>query len=198
MTARTSMASLITTVRGFTNAGTADFTDAQIQTVLDRYANILRDAALSPVGTMSAGGTTVYLDYTSPARWLESTLGGTAGFVVSNGLGGVQAGTLWSADYEIGQVTFVTNQAGSARYITARSYDVFAAAGDIWQQKAAIVATMIDFSTLGQSVKRSHIVAQCNAMAKYYQGMATSGGASSGDVDRGDRHGQRAMEYEHD
>lgn len=197
MAARASMADLITTVRGFTSAGTADFTDVQIQTVLDRYASVLRDAMLYAQSTMTAGGTVVFTDYITPAHWLESTDGGTARFIVTDGIGGVQGTALWSADYQNGQVTFGADQAGSARYITARSYDVYAASADIWRQKAASVAMMVDFSTLGQSVKRSHIVDQCNAMARYYGGMATTGGSSSGDVDRGDRVG-RHVEYDRD
>jgi hypothetical protein len=46
---------------------------------------------------------------------------------------------------------------------------------------------MIDFSTDNHNIKRSHIVAQCEMMAKRYQAMAISGDIGSADMVRGDR-----------
>lgn len=188
MTARTSMTSLITTLRGFTNSGTADFSDDTLQQVLDRYKTDLRDVLLSPYAVTVSPGVAEYKDYQAPIGWFESTdSGGSARFVVGNGLGTVFGTALWSADYENGLVSFVNDQAGSARYLTAHSYDVYAAASDVWQQKAAQAATAIDFSTDNHSIKRSHIIAACMTMANKYAGMATTGGASSVDVVRGDK-----------
>lgn len=205
MTVRTSMASLITTLRGFANAGLADysidstayFSNEQLQAVLDRYKTDLNDIQIIPRPTMTAGAIVQYKEYQSPAHWLETTdTGGSARFIVSDGLGSVLDTSLWSADYENGLVTFTNDQAGSARYLTAHSYDVYAAAADVWQQKAAAYATMIDFTTDNHSIKRSHIVAQCESMAKRYAGMAVSGGgASSVDAVRGDT---RAHHWRHD
>jgi hypothetical protein len=194
MAARTTMSNLITTVRGFCNAGTADYTigstaywsDEQLQTVLDRYRVNLREVPLTPHSLYNSGGTVEYKEYQSPQGWMEASNAGTARFVVTDGIGGVQGTALWGADYETGLVTFVSDQAGSARYVTGYSYDVYAAAADIWDQMAASYARQIDFSTDNHSVKRSHIVTTCQAMAKRYQSMATVTGSTSADVTRGD------------
>lgn len=185
---RPSMDALITTLRGFTNASIVDFTDDQLQQVLDRYRTDIRDYLLSPYPVTVSPGVAEYKDYQTPVRWLETTdSGGSARFVVGNGLGTVYGTALWSADYENGLISFVNDQAGSARYLTAHSYDVYAAASDVWQQKAAAAAEKVDFSTDNHSIKRSHIVKACQDMAAKYAGMATTGGASSVDIVRGDK-----------
>lgn len=182
------MASLISTLRGFTNAGTADFSDDLLQQVLDRYKTDLRDFPLYSYPVTVSPGVAEYKDYQSPVRWLETTdSGGSSRFVVGNGLGTVYGTALWSADYENGLISFVNDQAGSARYLTAHSYDVYAAASDVWQQKAAAAATAIDFSTDNHSIKRSQVTKSCLDMAAKYAGMATTGGASSVDIVRGDK-----------
>lgn len=201
MTARATMSSLISTLRGFTNAGLSDYTisfteywsDDQLQAILDRNRINLREVALTPHPLLSAGGSYVYNDYQANCGWLENTLGGTSRFIVTDGMGSSIGTALWSADYETGLVTFVNNQAGSARAITGFSYDLYAAAADVWQQKAAAYAAAVDFSTDNHSIKRSHIVTTCERMAQRYAGMATlgAGGASSADTDRGDQNGSR-------
>jgi hypothetical protein len=198
------MASLISILRGFTNAGTADFTvnstayfsDDHLQSVLDRYKTIIRESGLTVSPMKNSGGTIVYKEYQTPAKWLETTDGGTAQFVITDVSGTVQASTGYTADYESGRITFVSDQANASRYLTANSYDIYAAAADVWRQKASTYATMIDFSTINQTIKRSHIVAQCEAMAKRYESMATSGGASSVDMVRGDQHQHGRMDYD--
>jgi hypothetical protein len=205
MTARASMADLITAVRGFTNAGTADFsigsqayfTDDQLQAVLDRYATNLYDVQMTAQAQYNSGGSVEYKEYRTPTTWLESTIGGTSRFTVTNGLGSISGTANWSADYPSGIVTFVTDQAGVGRFITGRSYDVYAAAADIWEQKGAAYATAIDFSTDNHSIKRSHIAKICSDMARKYASMATTGGSSSADVVRGDQ-AVMYMEHEHD
>jgi hypothetical protein len=188
--ARATMNALIEVLRGFTNAGTADYTIAGIdyfsndhlEAILDRRCTELREVAMTAHELRS-----VYKDYSIPSGWLETSDGGTARFIVEEVDGTDIAGTLYTVDYENGKVTFVNDQAGSARYVTARSYDIYGAAADVWRQKANQYATMIDFSTDNHNIKRSHIVAQCEMMAKRYQAMAISGDIGSADMVRGDR-----------
>jgi len=193
--ARSTCEYLITILRGFTNAGAADyvigntsyFDDNVMQQILDRNRIELREAEMKSMPIYSSGGTVVYKEYKLPVGWLEETKGGTAQFVVSDGIGNVQGTALWSADYENGKVTFVADQTGLTRSVNGFAYDLYAAAADIWHQKAAYYATQIDFSTDNHSIKRGHIVAQCEEMAKRYESKALNGGGTSVDMFRGDQ-----------
>ena len=174
MTARTGMTELIASVRGMTNAGTADYaisgvnywSDDQLQQKLDAHRMDFYGAEL-PCITAIEGGAVVYKTFRSPYRNLES---GTVNFLLVD-LNGTPAGTAeYSADYINGIVTFVADQAAKAWYLTARSYDVYAAAADVWRMKAAHASeTSFDFSTDNHSVKGSNIPAQCLKMADYYE-----------------------------
>ena len=48
------------------------------------------------------------------------------------------------------------------------TYDLHAAAADIWQEKAAIVAVDFDFSADGGNYSRSQVVAQFERQARYH------------------------------
>jgi hypothetical protein len=192
---RSTMSSLISTLRGMTNAGTADYTIAgsaywtgdQLQTVLDRYSIAVREEPLTSF-SVTISGTVTWKDYQSNYRWFETTDGGTARFTVSDGQGNNQGTANWSADYERGLVTFGSNTGGSALYLTGYAYDVYAAAADVWRQKASQYAITFDFTTDNHSVKRSHIAGQCERMANYYASLASTGanGSGSGTTERSD------------
>lgn len=182
MTARSTMSNLISTLRGMTNAGTADFTvgsstfwsDDQLQTILDRYVNVIRDETLSPMNEISTGGTVIYKDYQSKSRFFEGTNAGTAQFVIRNPSNGNVSGTAdWTANYETGLVSFNADTQGTVYSLSGRSYDVYAAASEVWYQKASHAAEQIDFTTAGHTIKRSNVYAASLAMAKRYEGMAT-------------------------
>jgi len=49
------------------------------------------------------------------------------------------------------------------------TYDLNAAAGDIWQEKAAALAALYDFSADGGNYQRSQAYDNAQAMAKYYK-----------------------------
>lgn len=193
-TARSGMADNITTLRGMTNTGINDYTiagkpywsDAQMQTVLDRYVTPIRDEPLTVNPVMVSGGTVNYLDYQSAQRFFEATTGGTARFIVKDSLGAVQGTANWTADYERGLVSFAADTKGTAYYLTGYSYDVYAAAADIWYQKAAHASEQIDFSTDNHSIKRSHVANMAFKMAQRYEGMSSSGGGASVPAARGD------------
>ena len=193
MTARTTMANLIATLRGMCNAGTADYTvsstafwsDDQLQTALDRYAVQLRDEPLKSFKFNNAG-TVTWLDYQSSHRFFETTDGGTARFVVKDSLGNVQGTAGWSADYERGMVSFTANQGGTAYYLTGIFFDVYAAAADVWYQKAAHASEQIDFSTDNHSIKRSHVANMAFKMARKYEDMATTIVFGNVSIARGD------------
>jgi hypothetical protein len=171
--ARTGMAVMIETVRGFCNASTADLTlgttvywaDDEVQRVLDRHkVYIVRDA-LTPVETYAAAGSITYLEYRSGYHNLES---GTSLFEIEDGTGATVGTANYAVDYSRGVVTFTANQAGSARFLTAYTYDIYASAADIWRMKSGHVASGVDFSTDNMRVNRGKLIDNALQMAGFY------------------------------
>lgn len=177
MALRTGMQTLIDTVRGYSNAGTAEwkndgvtYWDAEeIQKVLDRHRQDVIHGQLEAIQSYS-GGSIIYKEYHTGYGDIES---GTAVFKIENAAGTVGG---WTMDYARGVATFATDQAGSAYYWTGSHYDLNAAAADIWRIKAANVAHLFDFTTDGHSIKRGDRRKEYLAMADYYMGLSTTEG----------------------
>lgn len=175
MAARSGMVAMISSVRGMTNAGTADYTisgsaywtDDQVQNVLDTHRVDFYEHELTPISAIESG-VVVYKTFRAPYRNLES---GTP-FVLADGLGAAAGTANYSADYVNGIVTFTANQGGTAWYLTARAYDLNASAADIWRMKAAHASADFDFSTDNHSIKGSQVSIQCLKMADYYEQQA--------------------------
>ena len=190
-TARSTMSDLIVQIRAlaaaspndYTVAGNPYWTDAQIQTVLDRHVTYVRSHELQPSPVNEAGGSVSYYDYQSPYRFFESTDAGTARFIVLDETYTAIGTAAYTADYPRGRVTFGTTTAGLSRYLTGFSYDVNAAAADIWSQKASHYVTAYDFSTDNHNLKRSQIIDNCLKMSREY---ASGGKLISIGVDRSD------------
>jgi hypothetical protein len=171
--ARTGMAVMIDTVRGFCNASTADLTlgttvywaDDEVQRVLDRHKIYVVRDALVPVESYAGAGSITYLEYRSGYHNLES---GTSVFEIEDGTGATIGTANYTVDYPLGVVTFSSNQAGSARFITAYTYDTYAAAADIWRMKSGHVASGVDFSTDNMRINRGKLIDNAMQMATYY------------------------------
>jgi hypothetical protein len=171
------MADIISDLRGMANAGTADYTigtatywsDDHLQIVLDRYRTDLYSELMTSVSRTGAGGTVTWHDYYVGHTDLEQTDGGTAIFFIEHGTGEDVGTANYSVDYRRGYVNFPTDTGGSAFYVTARSYDLFAAAADVWEQKAAHYGTMFDFSTDNHRVNKGKIYEQCLKMAAHFR-----------------------------
>lgn len=176
---RAGMDYLIADLRAMTDTGYEDFkvagvpywSDKHLQDHLDRYRVDFIEEDLQPV-QQYRNGTTYYLDYRSQYGNLEGVASGTAVFKLDNSGGTNMPGTMWSADYHRGVVSFTSDTAGSSMILTGRSYDVNAAAADVWRAKAANAAKMYNFSAGGQSFSRNQFMANCIQMAQYYEGMA--------------------------
>lgn len=194
MAARSGMADVITFVRELAACGTADYavggvtywTDEQVQTHLDRVRVELWDELTYAVPSVNSGGTTIYTDYRIPYQWLESTTGGTAIFYLTEADGTRIGTTNYTIDYATGRVTFGVDQAGSVRYVTGRSYDVYEAAARIWESKAAHVADRYDFSADGASFKASQLATQYMAAASRLRMQSNSGGLQTSRMVRDD------------
>jgi hypothetical protein len=176
MTARTTLSDLILTLRGMTNAGTADYTlgtvnfwdDDQVQTVLERYRRDHFRSLLQPVESYN-GGTVQWKDYYSGIENLEKTTGGTAIFYLEDAAG-VNVGTaLYTMDYQRGVASFAANTGGSTYFLYGRSFDLNRAAADIWRQKASYYAADFSFSTDNMRVDKGSVHKHCLVMADYYE-----------------------------
>jgi hypothetical protein len=183
MAARSTMTTLVQRVRELTATGTADYTvgtasywsDEQLQAVLDRNRLEFVDNKLAPLKETDSGGTVRYYVHQVSYINLEETTGGTAILYVRDS-DGTRAGTAdYTVDYLAGRVTFTADTAGTAYYLTGRTYDLYAAAAEVWRQKAAHVAERFDFSADGASFKASQLRAQYMEQAEYCASWATFG-----------------------
>lgn len=165
---RAGMVNLITRWRRLVDdAGSVIWTDVQAQALLDARRTVFYGELLSAIGQV-AGGTTEYHLYTSAYRNLEEASSGTVAWRCYAGtqtFGTADA----SLDYVGGALTFTADQAGSARYLDGRSYDLNLAAADAWRERAAGQHDNYDFSTDGQSFSRQQQYLHCLQMAKLYE-----------------------------
>lgn len=184
--ARPTMVDLIAQVRWLTAAGTADYviasvgywSDAQIEGALDANRLDVIDEPLHGQVETTATGSQEYHQYRSQYRWMEATDGGTAIFYLRDS-SGARIGTAdYTVDYQAGRVSLIPDTQGAALYLTARSYDVYAAAASIWRTKAAHVASRFDFTADGASFKASQLRASFLDQAKEMDKLSTFGETS--------------------
>lgn len=189
MAARAGMATLIGQLRAATNVGTADYSiagsaywsDEQLQAELDRVGEQWRDVQLYPVQQLTGGGSAAYYDYEFPpvlGKWFEEA-GANSGFAVKDGVGGSVDASGYTVNYQARKVTFSANQAGSVRLLDIRSYRFNAAAAQVWRWKAGNVSNRFDWSSDNMSVKRSQAYKSAMEMARYFAGLEGGGGIST-------------------
>lgn len=188
---RSTLSAVIEDLRGMTDAGPADYNvgtavywdDNQLTAVLDRHRKDFWREQLQSVTDWVGGGSVQYREYRSQHINLEQTDGGTATFFVEDTTGANVGMASWSADYRTGVITFTADTHGTVYYLTGRSYDLNAAAADVWRMKAANVAKYYDFSTDNHSLSRSQMHRQFLQQAQYYSSLAP---AKTISVTRGD------------
>ena len=177
--ARSGMSALLTEFRGLAEAGTSEYsvagtsywTDDQLQDVLDIHRRDVIFEPLQMYPVQIAGGSIGYYDYRSSYGYYEATTGGTAILYLQDSTGANVGTANYTTDARRGQFQFSANQAGTVYYLTGRSYDLNAAAADIWRRKAAHYApTSFDFSTDNHTVNKSQVYKHCREMADYFDG----------------------------
>ena len=186
--ARSGMATLVHRVRSFANIGPVDYevagvpywSDAQVQEVLDDYRTEIHRSELFPVLAYEGAGTVVYKEYHAQFQNIES---GTAVFELELATGAGSGTANYTMNYALGIATFTNDQGGTAHFMTGRSYDLNAAAAEIWRIKAAQVAHLVSFSTDNHSINRSDMRKGYLEMAGYY---ASQGAPKTVKMDRGD------------
>jgi hypothetical protein len=173
--ARATLSSLITTLRELVDDGGTPsvFSDDTLQRHLDACRWDVYQEALAPIPAHIGGGSVAYYEYRSRHGNFETTQGGTAVLLVQDSTGATRGTATWAdVDYQRGAVTFAANQAGTALYLTGRSYDLYAAAADTLTDWAAKVALQFDFSSDQQSFSRSQKQAQLRQAAESYRRQA--------------------------
>ncbi len=163
---RSSMADMITRVRRYIGdpAGTsAQWADSDIQDTLDTRRITVRYQPLRPEPTLQPGGIYLFQDYFADVGEWESdlTLQGPGYAYITPTLAELTTGH-WQLpapnNSPAGQVPPV--------YITGKLYDTWAAAADLLENWAALVARDFDYALDGQNVHRSQKAAALNKQAE--------------------------------
>lgn len=180
MALRATMSDLIARTRRYigdpnppASGGALQFQDQDIQDQLDLHRFEVRYAPLRPGPTLQPGALYDYLDYyASVGNWENDELLSWVNFATL---------TPTTADRISGHWTLPqgSNPAGvyPPVYITGHFYDLWAAAADLLENWAAtMAASAYDFSSDGQSFKRSQLVTAKITLAQQYRRkqMATS------------------------
>jgi hypothetical protein len=172
--ARTGMATLISRVRALTSAGTAEYvvdattwwSDQNIQDTLDSNSQHVVDAPLDWLPESIGGGTVEYKVAQIPFRDLEEAASGTARWAIRDAPGAFQGTANYTPDYRTGLVTFTSDQGGTAYYWTGYTFDVYAAAADIWLERLAHFQAWYQFSADGQTFNRQQAWEHAEKMEK--------------------------------
>lgn len=184
MAARTGMVNLIGRWRRMVDdAGTAVWTDDQAQQLLDGQRVDFWREALQPIATGPAAN--IYQVYRARYRDLESATSGTMVWRVYDGAGATIGTADYSADYNLGVLTFTADQAGSARYLDGRAFDLNAAAASAWRERAALSASLYNFQADDGRYDRAQWFEHCVKMADYFAALA-NGGMAVALMDRSD------------
>lgn len=176
MAARNGMTAIITRLRNMTQAGTADYTvagsaywsDDQLEDVLDRYATLYRQIKLQSF-VLNENGTAVYYDYAAPSAIYEQATSGAQYWQITDSLGSAVGTANYSVDYNTGNIRFSADTEGTAYYLTARAYDLNSAAAEIWETKAGQVWDAYDFDADGQQFSRSQMHKHALEQARFFR-----------------------------
>lgn len=178
---RDGMKHLVIRLRGMCMAGTADavvpggdiyWTDAHLQTALDltRRDVIREPLRVEPV--QISAGSVEYHDYCFSRRDVEREDSGSAAWLLQDSTGSVVAGSAYSVEYDAGRINFPADTRGTAYYLTYRSYNLNAAAADVWEQKAGHFAGQFDIKTDNHDLKRSQKYDHAVRQAEKYRRLA--------------------------
>lgn len=192
MAIRAGMSNLVNRLRALTGAGTADYvagtvtywTDDHLQAALDSNSRFFVAAPLA-WQQQQQNGTAIWLIAQAPFRDLEELASGTARWNIATGAGSAIGTALYTPDYQSGQISWGTvSQGGSAYYLTAYTYDIHAAAADIWTERLANFVSYFDFRADNQTFSRSQVFRQAKEMRALMKEQAGDNviGATSGDL----------------
>lgn len=195
MAIRSGMSSLVNRVRALTGCGTAEYTagsvtywtDNHLQDILDANARFVASSPLAWIPQTTPGGTAVWWNGQLEYRDIEESPGTVDGsrFILRDGTGAAIGTANYTVDYRAGRVSFGTaNQGGTAYYATLYTYDVHAAAADVWLERLAHFNEWYDFRADNQTFTRSQAWDHAYKMEAKLRGKAGQNviGGVSGDV----------------
>ena len=162
MALRTGMNNLIKRVRAltdspsaYTDTSTPYWADVDLQDILDSNAQLIIDDPLIWRPQVIGGGTVNYFVANAHYRDLEEATSGTVRWIVRDSVGAEYGTANYTPDYRQGQIRFTTNRGGTAYYLTAYTYDIHAAAADVWLERLANFADWYKFSADNQTFDRN-------------------------------------------
>lgn len=178
--ARAGMTDVIAELRGMADAAADEYTvagitywsDDQLQDILDECRHDYYSQPLY-AATENVGGTTVYRSYYLPAAGpIERLDSGDEAWLLQDA-DGVEAGTAdYTAHYAAGYIRFGSDQVGKSWALTYRAYDMHKAAAQVWERKAAHVASRFDLVTDNHNLKRSQLREGYLQMASWHRGQS--------------------------
>jgi len=182
----------------YTVAGSAYFSDDAIQAYIDRSRAIARFIPLRPIPIRTAG-VSQFFEYNLPQEmgyWIERELGsGDSGWYVKDGNGNaLTINTDYTVNWDSTLVTFANDTKGTAYLLDARAYDLYAAAADIWEEKASMEMYAVDFQTDNANIKMSQRREFCESQAEVYRnksGLSGRGGIQVSKMQRTDENWRR-------
>lgn len=178
MAARAGMANLILRLRSMCSAGTADYTvngtaywtDDQMQNYLDRYRSTLKRLPLEAEEDYSNGAYT-FTDYPIPAHLGNFEESGVSSGWALRDSAGVSAPS-YTVDYNAGRITFAADTTGITYYLDCRVYDLNRAAADVWEEKAAVVASNVNWQSDNHRIDAGSEYEHCIKMAAKFRSAA--------------------------
>ncbi len=153
------------------DTGTAIWSDANLLTTLHSHRRRIWRDPMEVEESYTGAGTTVYKIFHSHYDNYEAYAAGAADLYQIEDSAGAQrtiGTTDASPDYESGIVTMVTDQEGTALYVSGWSYDLNGAAMDCWQERMAKVSLDYDVNLDGHGLSRSQKIKQCEIMVEKY------------------------------
>jgi len=184
------MALLLRELRALANANADDVTvggetfwsDEQLQARLDRYRVEFKSLDLQEVARLNDAGQYEYYEYKIPeraGRWFEGAESGAEAWQVRRTTGFPVATTSYGVNYPARMIVFTANQSGYQFVLDCRSYDLFATAADIWEEKAGQAAAKVDWQSDNHRISGSQNMAHCYKMAKQLRAKSWQGARAS-------------------
>lgn len=165
------MLTIISRLRRMVNdASYAVWQNDDLQDTLDLHRLHVQREELSMEKTLLSSTAYEYRIFHSKYGNFES--GGSVYFKLEDSAGSQRGTATYTADYLRGIVTMTADQAGTELYLTGWSYDLNAAAADLWRERAGQVAGYYDVNTDGHNLSRSQWQRQCLEMAKQFDSKA--------------------------
>jgi hypothetical protein len=156
-----------------TNSGAAVtstpyFSDTELQDVLDGQVTFIRNERMPWLSETDTSGVPVYYECKGPYRDIEGTASGTAYWTLKTSTGALITSG-FTQDGINGLIRFTADQGGTAYYLTARSYDLNAAAADVLMQRAAYFSDWYSFAGDGQKFERQQAYEQSIKMIEVFR-----------------------------